>query len=119
MSKKIRITMRGRAVVVREDEKGSFWLAHIIPIVCVGIAVLIAGIVLLSFTNWGRATMMWTGLGLGIALTVYLLIAPRSRHQARSARSQLGGRRARCVRRRRHHHLAAGRDPLRSLGRIG
>lgn len=68
--------MRRRAVVVREDEKGPFWLTHIVPIVCVGIAVLIAGIVLLSFTDWGRATMMWTGLGLGILLTVYLLITP-------------------------------------------
>ncbi|MGV2983157.1 hypothetical protein ACNPNP_05550 [Microbacterium sp. AGC85] len=76
MNKKIRITMRRRAVVVREDEKGPFWLAHIVPIACVGIAVLIAGIVLLSFTDRGRATMMWIGLGLGIILTVYLLIVP-------------------------------------------
>lgn len=76
MNKKVRITMRGRAVVVRQDGNGPFWLAHIIPIVCMGLALLIGGIVLLASTNWGRVTLMSTGLGLGIVLTVYLLIAP-------------------------------------------
>lgn len=76
MSKSVKITLRKRAVVVRQNEEGPFWLEHIILIVCVGVAVLIAGIVLLSLTDWGRATLTWLGIGAGVTLTACLLIDP-------------------------------------------
>lgn len=76
MNKKVKITMRGRAVVVRQKDDRPFWLQHIILIVCVGIAVLIAGIVLLSLTDWGRVTLTWLGVGVGVLLIACLLIAP-------------------------------------------
>lgn len=66
MNKRVKISMRKRTVVFDGDDKAPFWLEHFVPLVWSGIAVFLVRMVLLSLTDWGRAAMVWIGLGFGM-----------------------------------------------------
>lgn len=78
MNKRIRITTRKRVVVYGDDDKVPFWLDHLLGLIVIGLIVLVGGMVALSLSDWGRATLVWLGLviGLGLVVTVWLAMAP-------------------------------------------
>lgn len=76
MNKRIRVTSRGHAVVYGGDDKAPFWLEHLLAIIVTGLILLIGGMVVLSLSDWGRATMVWGGLGLGLVMAVWLFFDP-------------------------------------------
>ena len=76
MSKRIKITSRGRVTVYGDDDKPPFWVEHIIALIVIGLIVIVGGMVVLSLTVWGRATMVWLGLGLGLVMAIWLATDP-------------------------------------------
>lgn len=76
MSKRARITSSEHTVVYGEDDKVPFWLEHLIALIVIGSIVIVGGMVVLSLSDWGRLTMVWLGLGLGLVMTVWLAIDP-------------------------------------------
>ncbi|MFD5225585.1 hypothetical protein ACFWHT_08195 [Microbacterium sp. NPDC058342] len=76
MSKQIKVTSRGRTVVYGEDDKAPFWLEHLAALIVTGLVVIVGGVVVLSLTDGGRATLVWLGLGLGLVMAVWLSIDP-------------------------------------------
>lgn len=68
--------MRRRVVVVDESDTQPFWLRHILSLIAVGVVGLIVGIVLLSLTEVGRATLVWAGLAVGLFVTAWLARGP-------------------------------------------
>lgn len=82
-NKSLRMTLRRRATVVGGDEDAPFWLEHIGALVVIGLVVIVGGIVVLAQTDWGRLTMVWLGLGIGLVVMVVLAIVPWSSLRAR------------------------------------
>ncbi|MFI6346409.1 hypothetical protein [Streptomyces sp. NPDC050560] len=76
MSKQIKITTPGRVVVYDEDNTPPFWLKHPVALVVIGLITLVGGIAGLAFTDWGRATLVWLGLGLGLVVAAWLFRGP-------------------------------------------
>jgi len=76
MSKRVKVTSRKRVVVYGEDDKTPFWLEHVGALIVIGLIVIVGGMVVLSLSDWGRATMVWLGLGLGLVMAVWLAIDP-------------------------------------------
>jgi hypothetical protein len=77
MNKRIKITSARKGSVVYENNgKAPFWLEHLLALIVIGIVVVVGGIIALALTDWGRAAMGWIGLAFGIAITVFLAIAP-------------------------------------------
>lgn len=76
MNMRAKITMRRRVVVIGEDEKAPFWLEHLLALIFIGVGGFIVGAVLLALTDWGRATLVWIGLGFGVVMTVWLAVEP-------------------------------------------
>jgi len=80
MAARIRITSRMHAKTYGENQKAPFWLEHLLAIILVGLVVVVGGFILLSLTDWGRATLVWLGLASGVVLTIVMLRDPvRSR----------------------------------------
>ena len=76
MGKRLRIAERKRVVVIEERERASFSLEHLLALILLGLVLIAGGIILLSLTAWGRATIVWLGAGFGGALTCWLALDP-------------------------------------------
>lgn len=76
MNGRIKITSRKRVVVYGGEDKPPFWLEHIIALIVIGLIVIVGGVVALSLSDWGRATLVWLGLGLGLVMAIVLFRDP-------------------------------------------
>jgi len=76
MSKSVKFTRRKRVTVIDGDGGAPFWLEHIGLFIVAGLAVVVGGMILLALTDWGRAAMVWGGLGFGVLMAVWLAIDP-------------------------------------------
>jgi len=76
MSKRIKISSRGRTVVYDDDNAPPFWLEHLLALIVTGLIVIVGGIVVLSLSDGGRATLVWLGLGFGLIMAIVLFRDP-------------------------------------------
>lgn len=79
MNKRVKISAPKRVIIIddeNDERETPFWLEHILGIIGWGVAVIVLGMVLLALTDWGRATLVWIGLGFGLATAVWLAIEP-------------------------------------------
>lgn len=91
MNKRITIKARGRVVTDGRDDRSPLWVEHFGVLLVLGLIVVAGSIVVLSLWDWGRATMVWLGVGLSLVMAIVLFRDPwRSFREGRSARIWLG-----------------------------
>ncbi|MFP3786969.1 hypothetical protein, partial [Burkholderia sp. SIMBA_024] len=74
--KSAKFTRRKRVTVIGGDDKVPFWLEHLGLLVVAGLVVIVGGMILLALTDWGRAMMVWVGLGFGVLMVAWLAVDP-------------------------------------------
>lgn len=119
MSKSVKFTRRKRVTVIDGDGGAPFWLEHIGLFIVAGLAVVVGGMILLTLTDWGRAAMVWGGLGFGVLMAAWLAIDPWRSLRTGEPLSVWVGEAIAALGWGRAHRFAGGRDPVCLLAWAG
>jgi len=73
---RIKVTARGRRDVYSKTDKAPFWLEHLGALIIIGLIVFVGAMIVLSITDWGRATLVWLGVVGSLVMIVVLARDP-------------------------------------------